>query len=84
VIRAGYSANAKIVLDKRENVLTLQESMILYDKEQKPYVELEVVEQQFERRDLELGLSDGVNVEILAGLTLDDKVKQPFAQPGGD
>lgn len=84
VIRAGYSANAKIVLDKRENVLTLQESMILYDKEQKPYVEIEVAERQFERRDLELGLSDGVNVEILAGLTLDDKVKQPFAQPGGN
>jgi HlyD family secretion protein len=82
VIRAGYSANAKIVLDKREKVLTLQESMILYDKEQKPYVEIEVAEQQFERRDLELGLSDGVKVEILAGLTLDDKVKQPFAQPG--
>ena len=81
MIRAGYSANAKIVLDKRENVLTLQEGLILYDKEQQPYVELEVAEQQYERRDLELGLSDGINVEIMAGLTLDDRVKQPFGQP---
>jgi len=80
MIRAGYSANAKIVLDKRENVLTLQESLILYDKEQQPYVEIEVAEQQFERRDLELGLSDGIKVEILTGLTLEDKVKQPFGQ----
>jgi HlyD family secretion protein len=77
LIRAGYSANAKIVLAKKEKVLTLLESLILYDKEQQPYVEVEVGEQQFERRDLELGLSDGINVEILSGITLDDKIKKP-------
>ena len=81
LIRAGYSANAKIVLDKRENVLMLSESLVLYDKQQQPYVEVEVADQQFKRRDLELGLSDGINVEVLAGLVLDEKVKQPFAQP---
>lgn len=77
LIRAGYSANAKIVLDKRENVLTLSESLIQYDKAQKPYVEVETGPQQFERRDLQLGLSDGMNVEILSGLALTDKVKKP-------
>jgi len=69
------------VLDKRENVLMLSESLVQYDNQQRPYVEVEVAEQQFERRDLELGLSDGIHVEILAGLMLEEKVKQPFAQP---
>lgn len=81
-IRAGYSANAKIVLDKRDDVLILSESLIHYDKQQQPYVELETGEQQFERRDLELGLSDGIYVEILSGLVLADKVKklQPVSE----
>jgi len=69
--------NTKIVLAKKEKVLTLSESLIMYDKEQQPYVEVEVGEQQFERRNLELGLSDGINVEIIPGLTIEDRVKKP-------
>jgi HlyD family secretion protein len=76
LIRAGYSANGKIVLARRENVLTLKESLILYDKEQKPYVEVEVGDQQFEKQFVELGLSDGINVEILSGIRENDKIKQ--------
>ena len=76
MIRAGYSANGKIVLQRREQVLSLEEAAIAYDKEQKPYVEIEVAEQQFEKRPLELGLSDGIYIEILSGLTLNDNVKQ--------
>jgi HlyD family secretion protein len=75
LIRAGYSANAKIVLARKEQVLTLPESMILYDKDQKPYVEVEVGVQQFAQKTIELGLSDGINVEIVSGLTVKDKVK---------
>ena len=76
LIRAGYSANGKIVLERKEQVLSLEEAAIAYDKERKPYVELETAEQQFEKRPLELGLSDGIYVEILSGITIDDKVKQ--------
>jgi HlyD family secretion protein len=75
VIRAGYSANAKIILDKREHVLALPESVILFDKQQKPYVELETNPQTFERRSISLGLSDGLKVEVTSGLTISDKVK---------
>lgn len=47
-----------------------------FDKEtDKPYVELSVGEQKWERRDIEIGISDGVNVEILSGLTESDNVK---------
>ena len=76
LIRAGYSANGKIVLARKEQVLSLEEAVIAYDKDQQPYAEVEVAEQQFEKRSLELGLSDGIHVEILSGITLDDNIKQ--------
>ncbi|MFM1933041.1 MAG: hypothetical protein RL226_2344 [Bacteroidota bacterium] len=74
-IRAGYSANADIVLDRRDSVLTIAESLVQYDENQKPFVEVETGEQQFERRDLTLGLSDGLRVEVQGGVTASDKIK---------
>jgi len=40
-----------------------------------PYVEVKTGEQEFERKDLELGISDGINVEILSGITNEDEIK---------
>src|SRR5690606_6554334 len=78
-IRAGYSANASMVLEQRDSVLAIQEALLQFDKTtDKPYVEVAigaVEEQKFERKDIEIGISDGVNVEIVSGLTKDDKVK---------
>jgi HlyD family secretion protein len=73
-IRAGYSANADIVLEKREDVLAIRESLLQFDGRQ-PYVEVETGEQSYERKDVKIGLSDGIQVEILEGLSEDDKVK---------
>jgi len=75
-LRANYSANADIVLDKREHVLAIDEGLLQFDGEQ-PYVEVEVGPQKFERRDVEVGLSDGLQIEILSGVTGDDKIKNP-------
>jgi HlyD family secretion protein len=79
-IRAGYSANASIVLEKKENILVIPEALLQFDKStNKPYVEVAVgaaTDQKFERRDIEIGISDGVNVEIVSGLSAEDKVKQ--------
>jgi HlyD family secretion protein len=77
LIRAGYSANGKIVLAKRENVLTLRESLILYDEESNPYVEVQTGDQQFTKTPITLGLSDGIHVEILSGVTQSDRIKLP-------
>ncbi|HLW33008.1 MAG TPA: efflux RND transporter periplasmic adaptor subunit [Aequorivita sp.] len=75
-IRAGLSANASIILAKAENVLTIKEALVQYDpKTQKPFVEVMVGDQKFERRDLELGISDGIDVEVKNGLTKDDNIK---------
>ena len=75
-IRAGYSANANIVLEKKDSVLSIREALLKFDKKtDEPYVEIKTSEQKFERKDLKLGISDGVNVEILEGITEDDAIK---------
>ena len=75
-VRAGYSANATIVIGEKKNILAIKEAHVQFDEETlEPFVELELGDQEFERRDVELGISDGINVEILDGLTEKDKVK---------
>ncbi len=75
-IRAGLSANASIILDKADSVLAVKEALVQFDSDTKqPYVEVEVGAQQFERRDLELGISDGIFVEVKSGLSEEDAIK---------
>lgn len=75
-IRAGLSANASIILARADSVMALKEALIQYDpKTKKPFVEVEIGDQEFERKDLELGISDGINVEVLSGISENDKIK---------
>lgn len=75
-IRAGLSANASIILAKVDSVLSLKEALVQFDdKTKQPYVEVATGAQQFERKDLELGISDGIYVEVKSGLGADDKIK---------
>lgn len=89
-IRAGYSANADIVLDEKPKVLAIREALVQYDKakdnkdnkdnkdaKDKPFVEIETTPQTFVRHEVKLGLSDGINVEVLSGVTAADKIKIP-------
>jgi HlyD family secretion protein len=73
-IRSGYSANADIVLDRRDSVLALAESLIKF-KGDSAIVEIEKKPQQFEKKLIKTGLSDGINIEVLSGLSKTDKVK---------
>ncbi len=76
LIRAGYSANASLTLEKKDSIMVIPEALLQFDREtDKPYVEVATGDQQFERRDIEIGISDGVNVEILSGLEMEDEVK---------
>mgnify|MGYP000377379773 FL=1 len=75
-VRAGYSANATIVIGEKTNTLAIKEALVQFDEiTQEPYVEVELGNQEFERREVELGISDGIMVEIVDGLTEEDKVK---------
>tara|TARA_B100000989_G_scaffold174449_1_gene130809 strand:- start:26526 stop:27671 length:1146 start_codon:yes stop_codon:yes gene_type:complete len=73
-LRAGYSATADVVLDERSQVLALSERLIQYDVNQ-PFVDVLVGDNTYERRDLEVGLSDGLVTEILSGVTEKDQIK---------
>ena len=76
LIRAGYSANASLVLDRKENILVIPEALLQFDKvTDQAYVEVSVGDQKFERKDVKIGISDGVNVEIVSGITEADQVK---------
>lgn len=76
LIRAGYSANADIVLDRRDQVLAIPENLLQFEGE-RPFVEVEVGPQQFEKVPVELGLSDGVKVEVRGGVEAGSKIKRP-------
>jgi HlyD family secretion protein len=75
-IRAGYSANADIVLDRKDSVMVIPESLIKFEKEgDSAYVEIETQPQIFEKRYIKTGLSDGVNIEVKEGVKIADKLK---------
>ncbi|HTX89423.1 MAG TPA: efflux RND transporter periplasmic adaptor subunit, partial [Bacteroidales bacterium] len=75
-IRAGYSANADIVLQRVDNVLAIKESVLQFEGDS-AYVEVETAPQKFEKKYIKVGLSDGINIQILSGLTDKDKIKVP-------
>lgn len=75
-IRAGLSANASIILERADDVLAIKEALVQYDsKTQEPFVEVETGDQKFERRAVKLGVSDGIYVEILEGISENEKIK---------
>lgn len=76
-VRAGYSANAEIVLERAENVLTIPESTVEFhgDTAFVQVVKQEKPKQIFEKRQIKTGLSDGIKIEVKEGLTEKDKIR---------
>ena len=76
VVRAGYSANATIITDVKKDILSINESLLQFDNStKKPFVEVQISGQKFERKDIELGISDGVYAEGLGGVSESDNIK---------
>ncbi|MDA9749296.1 efflux RND transporter periplasmic adaptor subunit [Flavobacteriaceae bacterium] len=75
-VRAGYSANGSLIVENKQEIMVIAEALLQFDRRtQLPYVEVEISDQNFERRDVTTGLSDGIKVEILSGVSMDDKIK---------
>ena len=75
-IRAGYSANASLVLEKKDSVMCISEALLQFDKiTNDPYVEIKNDKGKFERKNIDLGISDGINVEVVKGLSKEDQIK---------
>jgi HlyD family secretion protein len=73
-LRSNYSANADIVLEKKEKVLAINEGDLIIENKAN-FVEVETTPQKFEKREVKTGLSDGINIEIVSGLKATDKIK---------
>ena len=75
-IRAGYSANASLVLEKKDSIMAISEALLQFDKvTNDPYVEIKNDAGEFERKDIEVGISDGINVEVISGIEMEDEIK---------
>ncbi len=71
LLRAGYSANADIIITKKEDILLIPERLIEF-KEDSAYVEKQDSLGTVDTVLVETGLSDGINIEILSGVTEGD------------
>lgn len=78
-LRSGYSANAEIVLAQANHVLTVPESAIEFSgNDSYVYVVKGTGDQKtYEKRKVKTGLSDGINIQIISGLTQKEKVRGP-------
>jgi HlyD family secretion protein len=75
-VRAGYSANAEIILDRAVGAVVVPESCISYeDGETYVYRCIKEDPQEFERQSVKTGLSDGVNIVVTEGLAAGDKIR---------
>ncbi len=75
-IRAGYSANAEIEVASKDSVLVVNEALLQFNRiTEKPFVEILKDNGEFKIKNVEIGISDGINVEIIEGVALSDKIK---------
>lgn len=73
-LRAGYSANADIILEKKEGVVAVFERDVVF-RDNKAYIEVVTGDQEYEEREIKTGLSDGVIVEVLSGIDTSTQIK---------
>ena len=76
-VRAGYSANAEIILARRDSVVALPESTIEFvsDSAFVYVLTAEAPEAVYEKKAVKTGLSDGINIEILEGVDTSMKIR---------
>ena len=78
-VRAGYSANAEIVLATAKKVVAIPESAIEFsgDSTFVHLVKKAGKETEYERVQVVTGLSDGVNIEVKSGIKANTKLRGP-------
>jgi HlyD family secretion protein len=75
LLRAGYSSNAELIIEQKENVLTLPERLVSFENSGKDsFVEVSASSKEVKKIGIKTGLSDGLNVEVISGLKEGDKV----------
>ena len=75
-VRAGYSANAIMETGNKDNILCIKESLLQFNRlTDKPFVEIKQQDGTYKIKNVKIGISDGINVEILDGVTENDEIK---------
>jgi len=75
-VRAGYSANAEIEFQSKDDIFSIKEALLQFNRiTEQPYVEILGKNGNFRKKNVKLGISDGINVEILDGIEEGDKIK---------
>ena len=67
VLRAGFSANANIIIAKKDSVLSIPERVVTF-RNDSAFVRIPKGEEDWEERYIETGLSDAINIEVISGL----------------
>ena len=73
-LKAGFSSNAEVEMAHRTGVLTIPEATVTYEGD-KSFVFVKGSKGQYEKKEVTLGLSDGIKVEVLSGLTGDETLR---------
>ncbi len=71
-LRAGYSANAIVNIRERKDVVVIPERLVTFEQD-KRFVEKKEGE-NITRVEIETGLSDGLQIEVLKGLQVGDQL----------
>lgn len=72
-LRAGYSATAKIVFSRHEQVMTIPEGSLIFRGDES-YAKVKLPSGEIVEKKLVTGLSDGLNIEVISGLDAQDSV----------
>jgi HlyD family secretion protein len=72
-LRAGYSANANVIIQKKDSVLVIPERVVTF-RNDSAFVKIALGAEKQEERYIKTGLSDAINVEVINGLAEGDSV----------
>lgn len=73
-LKAGFSSNAEVDMAHKTGVLTIPEATVTYEGD-KSFVFVKGGKGEYEKKEVTLGLSDGIKVEVLSGLTGDETLR---------
>jgi len=72
-LRAGYSANAEVIISRRDSVLYIPERLITH-RNDSSFVTVRTGSGKTQERRIKTGLSDAINIEVLEGLQATDSL----------
>ena len=75
-LRAGYSANAEVIIARRENVPYIPERLITH-RNDSAFVTVRTGAGKTQERSIKTGLSDAINIEVLEGVQPGDSIVEP-------